>query len=82
LNQQIGVYCGEACSPVVKLTTTPTILSIAISKSWCLHQSDVKNPFLHDNINETVYMHQPVDFRDSHHHDYVCLLKKSLYVLK
>jgi hypothetical protein len=67
---------------VVKPATIQIILSISISKSWCPHQLDVKNAFLHGNINETVDMHQPPGFRDPHHHDYVCLLKKSLYVLK
>jgi len=81
-NQQTGVDCGETFSLVVKPATIRTVLSIAISKSWCLHQLDVKNAFLHVNINETVYMHQPPGFRDPHHSDYVCLLKKSLYGLK
>jgi len=37
---------------------------------------------LHGKLNETVYMHQPIGFRDLTHLDYVCLLKKSLYGLK
>lgn len=38
--------------------------------------------FLHGDLHETVYMHQPLGFRDSCHPDYVCRLKKSLYGLK
>jgi len=58
------------------------VLSIALSKLWCLHQLDVKNAFLHGNIDETIYMHQPPSIRDSQHPEHVCLLKNSLYGLK
>nr|GEU79918.1 ribonuclease H-like domain-containing protein [Tanacetum cinerariifolium] len=43
---------------------------------------DVKNAFLHKDLSETVYMHQPPGFWDSTHPDYVCLLQRSLYGLK
>uniref|UniRef100_A0A6N2KBQ3 Uncharacterized protein n=2 Tax=Salix viminalis TaxID=40686 RepID=A0A6N2KBQ3_SALVM len=80
--QQPGIDCGETFSPVVKPATIRTVISLALSQSWCLHQLDVKNAFLHGNLDETVYMHQPPGFRHPDHPDYVCLLKKSLYGLK
>lgn len=58
------------------------VLSIAISKSWCIRQLDVKNTFLHVNFYETIYMYQSPCFRDRHHKYYVCLLRKSLYGLR
>ena len=58
------------------------VLCIALSKSWCFHQLDVKNAFLHGNHDETIYMHHPLGFRDSQHLEHVRLLKKSLYGLK
>ncbi|GJV82142.1 ribonuclease H-like domain-containing protein [Tanacetum coccineum] len=77
-----GVDVDETFSPVVKLGTIRTVLSLAISRHWPVHQLDVKNAFLHGDLAETVYMHQPPGFRDPEHPDYVCLLQRSLYGLK
>ena len=80
--QIAGVDCDETFSPVVKPATIRTVLTIALSKSWPIHQLDIHNAFLHGDLHETVYMHQPLGFRDSRHPDYDCRLKKSLYGLK
>ncbi|GJY85570.1 ribonuclease H-like domain-containing protein [Tanacetum coccineum] len=81
-SQQQGIDCNEIFSPVVKPATIRTVLSLAVSRQWPIHQLDVKNEFLHGHLKETVYMHQPPGFTDSTHSDYVCLLQKSLYGLK
>ncbi|GJR24574.1 ribonuclease H-like domain-containing protein [Tanacetum coccineum] len=80
--QLAGIDVDETFSPVVKPATIRTVLSLAISRHWPVHQLDVKNAFLHGNLSETVYMHQPPGFRDTHHPDYVFLLQRSLYGLK
>ncbi|GJZ93660.1 ribonuclease H-like domain-containing protein [Tanacetum coccineum] len=77
-----GVDVDETFSLVVKPGTIWTVLSLAISRHWHVHQLDVKNAFLHGDLAETVYMHQPPGFRDPEHPDYVCLLQRSLYGLK
>jgi hypothetical protein len=59
-----------------------TVLSLAVSRSWPVHQLDVKNAFLHDTLSETVYYSQPTGFVDHAQPDCVCLLNKSLYGLK
>ncbi|CAM8914983.1 unnamed protein product [Rhodiola kirilowii] len=80
--QQVGIDCGDTFSPVVKPATIRIVLSLALSKQWSIHQLDVKNAFLHGNLAETVYMHQPAGFRDTQRPDHVCLLQKSLYGLR
>ena len=67
---------------MVKPATIRTVLSLAVSRDWHIHQLDVKNAFLHGHLSETVYMHQPPGFVDLAHPDYVCHLQRSLYGLK
>ncbi|GKA02684.1 ribonuclease H-like domain-containing protein [Tanacetum coccineum] len=81
-SQQQGIDCDETFSLVVKPATIQSVLSLAVSRHWPIHQLDVKNAFLHDHLTETVYMHRPPGFTDSTHSDYVCFLQKSLYGLK
>nr|GEX96471.1 hypothetical protein [Tanacetum cinerariifolium] len=60
-----GVDVDDTFSPVVKPGTIRTVLSLAVSRHWQIHQLDVKNAFLHGDLSKTVYMHQPSGFRDS-----------------
>jgi hypothetical protein len=77
-----GIDFDETFSPIVKPATVRTVLSLALSRQWPVHQLDVKNAFLHGILTETVYCSQPAGFEDSAHPTFVCLLNKSLYGLK
>jgi hypothetical protein len=75
-----GIDYDETFSLVVKMDSIRLTLSIAAAKGWEVHQMDVKNAFLHDDISKEIYMEQPQGFmQDS---SLVCRLKKSLYGLK
>ena len=80
--QRPGIDYDETFNLVVKPATIRVVLSLALSRSWPIHQLDVKNAFLHGTLTETIYCAQSTGFVDSSRPDYVCRLNKSLYGLK
>nr|XP_027186116.1 uncharacterized protein LOC113784159 [Cicer arietinum] len=59
------------------------LLSIAAIIHWSLHQLDIKNVFLHGDLEEEMCMEQPHGFvAQGESSAMVCRLQKSLYGLK
>ena len=81
-SQTYGVDYDETFAPVAKLSTVRTLISIAANHNWKLFQMDVKNAFLHGDLQEEVYMEIPPGFRSRETEGKVCRLTKSLYGLK
>ena len=80
--QRYGINYEDTFSPVVKAATIRLVLSLAMSRSWCLRQLDVTNAFLHGHLEEEVYMKQPPGYEDKTKPHYLCKLDKALYGLK
>ena len=80
--QTYGVDYQETFAPVAKMNTIRILLSCAANLDWELQQFDVKNAFLHGDLEEEVYMEIPPGFEDEKTQGKVCKLKKALYGLK
>ena len=80
--QTFGVDYQETFAPVAKMNTIRVLLSLAANFDWPLKQFDVKNAFLHGDLEEEVYMELPPGFEVSNMTGKVCRLRKALYGLK
>lgn len=78
--QEHGVDYSQTFSPVVSYTSIRTIIAVAAVEKLKLAQFDVQTAFLYGDLDEVIYMKQPVGYEDGSKK--VCLLKKSLYGLK
>ncbi|CAM8988186.1 unnamed protein product [Rhodiola kirilowii] len=63
-SQEYGVDYDETFSPVSKLTTERVLLALAANKSWKMWQMDVKNAFLHGDLDKEIFMEKPTGFKD------------------
>ncbi|CAA7016026.1 unnamed protein product [Microthlaspi erraticum] len=84
--QREGVDFVDTYSPVAKMTTVKTLLTVAAAKGWSLTQLDISNAFLNGDLDEEIYMTLPPGYTtkngESLPPNAVCRLKKSLYGLK
>ncbi|PHT75654.1 hypothetical protein T459_19176 [Capsicum annuum] len=81
--QIFGLDYSDTFSPVTKITSVRLFLSMAVVRHWPLYQLDIKNAFLHGDLEEKVYMEQPPGFvAQGEFSSLVCRLRKSLYGLK
>ena len=64
------------------MNTVRVLLSLAVNLDWTLRQFDIKNTFLHGELEEEVYMSLPPWYSVSGDTGNVYRLKKALYELK
>ena len=62
------------------MTTVRTLIAVIVVRRWSLFQLDVKNVFLHGDLQQEVYMLPPPDLSSSS--VIFCRLRRALYGLK
>ncbi|EOY27051.1 Cysteine-rich RLK (RECEPTOR-like protein kinase) 8, putative [Theobroma cacao] len=77
-----GLNYQDTFAPIAKMNTIRITLSSATNLDWDLQQFDVKNAFLHGDLEEELYMKIPPGFDDKKTKRKVCRLKKAVYGLK
>jgi hypothetical protein len=80
--QTYGIDYSDTFSPAAKLTSIRLFISLAAMHNWPLYQLDIKNAFLHGDLQEEVYMEQPPGFVVQGEFGNVCRLRRSIYGLK
>jgi reverse transcriptase-like protein len=79
-NQTLGLDYIDTFSTTCRPETYRVIFILALYYKWDILQYDVKNAFVHADIDTEVYIEQPVGFHDKSPR--VCKLLKALYGLK
>lgn len=53
-HQRAGVDYSEIFSPVIKMAIIRSIIALASSRKWSIHQLDINNVFLHGDLTKEV----------------------------
>jgi len=77
-----GIYYKETFSPVVRFASIRLLLTLVAHLDLELFQMDVKTAFLNENLEEEIYVDQPIGFVLKGQEDKVCRLKRFIYGLK
>lgn len=77
-----GIDYLRTFASVLKMNTVRIMLSLVANYGWELQHFDVKNAFLHEELEEEIYMKVPQDYGNNLDTYTMCKLKKALNGLK
>ncbi|KAM2568815.1 hypothetical protein TB2_009006 [Malus domestica] len=79
--QTFRVNYKETFAPMAKMNLVRVLLSVVVNYGWSLYQMDVKNSFLHEVLQEEVYLQPPPGYNGLKD-NMMCKLHKAIYGLK
>ncbi|GKC89432.1 zinc finger, CCHC-type containing protein, partial [Tanacetum coccineum] len=80
--QKSRIHYFDTYALVARISTIRLLIAMALIHNLIIHQMDVKTAFLNGELEEEVYMNQPLGFILPGNENKVCKLVKSLYRLK
>ena len=81
-NQDYGVDYVEVFAPIARLNTLVFVISLVAQNAWKIYQLNVKFSFIHVELQEKVFIKQPLGYVKFCGENRVLRLKKALYGLK
>ena len=60
--QAYDIDFTKTFSPIIRLPSVRVLLSLAVNKAWSLHHLNVSNAFLYGDLEEQVFMEQPLGY--------------------
>jgi len=80
--QQYRVDYEDVFALVARTEIVRLLISLVAQKRWEIFQMDVKSAFLNGNLEEEVYVEQPIGFVIKEEEEKVYKMKKAFYGLK
>jgi hypothetical protein len=79
--QRRGIDYDDVFAPVARLDSVRLLIALVRHEGWEVHHMDVKSAFLNGNLQEEVFVQQPVGFVKAREEHKVLRLCKALYGL-
>mmetsp|Transcript_28139 Transcript_28139/g.36386 ORF Transcript_28139/g.36386 Transcript_28139/m.36386 type:complete len:382 (+) Transcript_28139:1420-2565(+) len=77
--QTKGLDNNKTYAPVAKITTFRVLLSLAATQNLKIKQYDAPSAYLNGEVEEDIYVQQPIGYEVKGKEDLVCKLKKALW---
>lgn len=80
--QRDGQHFKETFAPTLRPETLRTVLSLAATNDWEVHQLDVKAAYLHAEVDHELYIEPPEGFKGNAEENCVWKMNRLIYGLK
>jgi hypothetical protein len=80
--QREGIDFDNTFAPVARMESVQLLFALATLEGWRVHHMNVKSAFLHGDLKEEVYVHQPPGFAIPGKEGKLLRLRKALYGLR